>query len=210
MKKYVVPLILLISILFTGFFVSYNIRDSEDLIEKKYSYNTRQQAIENKLDKNFEESEIIYEQKLEPNHYIVVYYNNYEDYLYAATIEEKDNYFYWEKLTPYFKLKNATMVNKKGAYVIYPVEINDIKLDIYLGIKDSEVKIISDVDAHIVNDKFFIILTEDKINVELLWFTVLIKQILAQNVKMLFSIKKLENSIFNLTEFTILFLLLLL
>lgn len=168
MRKYVIPLTMII-LLFTGFFTSHTMRDSELTIKKRLSYNTRQQAIENKLDKNFVvEFDPIYEYQIEPNYYIVVYYNAREDFLCAAAIEEKDNYFYWEKLTPYFKLENAAIVNNKGAYVIYPVVINDTKLNICLGIIGGEAKIISDVDAHIVNDKFFIILSEGKINVELL------------------------------------------
>ncbi len=166
MRKYIISLAIII-LLFTSFYNSHTIRHSKFIIKNGLSYNTKQEAVENRLDKSFVEFELIYENQLDPNHYIVVYYNDSEDFLCAASIEEKDSFFYWEKLTPYFSLENAVIANNKGAYAIYPVVVNDEEINICLGIINDETKIMSNIYTHIINDKFFVILSRDEIKVEL-------------------------------------------
>lgn len=167
MKKYVVSITVII-LLIAAIFIKQNKTDSKLISKERLLYNTMQEAIENQLDKNFVEFDAIYTHELELNQYIVIYHNAIEGYLCAAIIEELDNYFYWEKLTPYFALENSAKINNKGSYVIYPVLIDDTKLEICLGVLGDESIIDSNVDAHIINDKFFIIINKGKINVELL------------------------------------------
>ena len=164
MRKYIIVFMIIV-LIFAVLFISHN---RNDVIKKGFSYNSRQEAIENSKNMKFVNFVPIYEKEIMENHYIIVYYDDIEDFLCAASIEKIDNHFYWKKITPYFKFKNATIINNKGSYAIYPVTINDKKLEICLGIINYETITTSDTDVTVIDDKFLIIIKEGKIEVELL------------------------------------------
>lgn len=166
MKKYIFPLIVIL--LLTGFFIRKNMKNSELTNNNVFAYDTKQQALDHKSDERFAGFDAIYEYEFEPHNYIIVYYDDSEDFLCAALIEEIDNHFYWDRITPYFSIKKAAILSEKGAYVIDPIVINDEEFELCLGIRVDETEIKSDDDVHIFNDNFFMILKEGKINVELL------------------------------------------
>lgn len=163
MKKYIV--FLTVIVLFIGSFIVYNMRD---LNIEKLSYNTIQDAKDNKLVEEFLGFEPIYEEQQDPNNLIVIYYNDSKDLFCAAVIESKNKTFIWRKITASFSFGDIAALNNKGAYVIYPVVINNTKLNICIGLVNSETKVDSNFEPHIINDKFLVIINKDKINISLL------------------------------------------
>lgn len=165
MRKSIV--ILTIILLFSSLFIGCTKSDSEDTSKKEIIYDTKEDAVKNKLDEDFEGFKPVYEEQLESNLYVIAYYNEDEDFLCAASVEEKNDSFHWDRITPYFSItKAATIKGNKGAYVIYPVTVNDKELNICLGIVDDKTEIISNSEAHIIDNKFFVVISEDEIKVE--------------------------------------------
>lgn len=79
----------------------------------------------------------------------------------------KNDSFHWDRITPYFSIiKAVTVKGNKVAYVIYPVTVNDKELNICLGIVDDKTKIISNNGVHIIDNKFFVVISENEIKVE--------------------------------------------
>ncbi|MBE6082478.1 MAG: hypothetical protein E7205_07305 [Tissierellaceae bacterium] len=79
----------------------------------------------------------------------------------------KNDSFHWDRITSYFSIiKAVTVKGNKVAYVIYPVTVNDKELNICLGIVDDKTKIISNNGVHIIDNKFFVVISENEIKVE--------------------------------------------